>query len=98
MMPPGRARCLRATSLFTRVRGRELADATFEQKRRLVELLIDLDGGPSRRVVGQKAPGAAATRDIEDGVKYLAWSAGTGSSCWFWGGQVGLQIGPFGIG
>jgi hypothetical protein len=29
---------------------------------------------------------------LEDGVKYLARAADPGSSCWFWGGQVGLQI------
>jgi site-specific DNA recombinase len=108
-----------------------LAEATFKQKRRLVELLIDrvivtdgeveiryvvptspdgphqpfcrlrtdyLDGLPGREVVGQRPPSAAASKDVEDGVEYLAGVVHLGTSGGFGCGQVRFEAAPFGVG
>src|SRR5215212_11328017 len=51
-----------------------------------------------REVVGQQPPGAAAAHDLEDGVEDFADGVHPRPSAWFRGGQVGLYIGPLGIG
>jgi hypothetical protein len=48
--------------------------------------------------VGQQAPGASTTRDVEDGLEDLAQRVQPGASRGFGGGQMGLYVGPLGIG
>ena len=48
--------------------------------------------------MGQQAPGASTTRDVEDGVEDLAQGVHPGASRGFGGGQMGLYVGPLGIG
>ena len=59
---------------------------------------IMVDGLPWWEVVRQKAPGASATRDVEDGVEDLAQGVHPGAPGGFGGRQMGLYVGPFGIG
>src|SRR5215217_3328487 len=57
-----------------------------------------VDGLPGREVVRKQAPGAATTHDVEDCVEDLAQEVQPGSSRSFGGREVGLYVGPFGIG
>jgi hypothetical protein len=57
-----------------------------------------VDGLPGREVVGQQPPSAAASKDVEDGVKYLAGVVQLGTSGGFGYGQVRFEASPFGVG
>jgi hypothetical protein len=57
-----------------------------------------VDGGPPGEVVGQEPPLATALQDVKDRVQDFTKTVGPGSSMSFGGGQVGLDIVPFGIG
>ena len=57
-----------------------------------------LDGLPGREVVGQQAPGAAATQDVENGVEDLAGVVDLGTPGGLGGGQVVFEATPFGVG
>jgi hypothetical protein len=58
-----------------------------------------VDGLPGREVVRQQAPSATtAAHDVEDGVEDLAQGMDPRASFGFWGREVGLYTGPFGIG
>jgi hypothetical protein len=57
-----------------------------------------VDGLPRWEVVGQQAPGASGTHDVEDGVEDFAECVEPRSSTGLGGGQVGLDAGPLGIG
>ncbi len=46
----------------------------------------------------KQAPLAATSRDVEDGVEDLAQGVQPGASWGFGGREVGLYVGPFGIG
>jgi hypothetical protein len=59
---------------------------------------VPLNGGPSRKVVRQQAPLAAAFQEVEDGVQDLTKAVGPRPSTSFGGGQVGLYVVPFGVG
>jgi len=60
---------------------------------------VPVDGGPPGKVVGQEPPLlATALEEVEDGVKDLAKAVGPGASESFGGGQVRLDIVPFGVG
>jgi hypothetical protein len=48
--------------------------------------------------VGQQAPGASTTGDVEDGLEDLAQGVQPGAPGGFRYGQMGLYVGPFGIG
>ena len=48
--------------------------------------------------MGQKAPGAAATRDVEDGVEDLAQGMYPRTPGGFRDWQMGLYVRPLGIG
>src|SRR5918994_4169324 len=53
---------------------------------------------PGREVVRQQAPSTAAPHDVEDGVEDLAQGVHPGTSRRFSGREMGLYVGPFGIG
>jgi hypothetical protein len=57
-----------------------------------------VDGLPRREVMGQEAPGATTTEDVEDGIENLAQGMDSRTSDSFRGWQVGLDARPFGIG
>src|SRR5215204_147550 len=57
-----------------------------------------MDGLPGREVVGQQAPGASATHDVEDGVDDLAEGVYPGSPGSCGGREMGLYVRPLGIG
>ena len=59
---------------------------------------VMVDRLPGREVVGQKSPGTATTHDVEDGLEDLAQGVQPGMPGAFEGGQMGLYVGPFGIG
>ena len=60
---------------------------------------VVVDGLPRREVVGKQAPGAPATHDdVEDGLEDLARGVEPGSSWGFGDRDVGLYVGPLGIG
>jgi hypothetical protein len=57
-----------------------------------------VDRLPRREVVGEQAPLAPALEHVEDGVEDLAQGVQPGASWGFGGREVGLYVGPFGIG
>ena len=57
-----------------------------------------VDGGPSRKVVREKAPLAATSHGIEDGIEDLTWAMDSGSSIVFRNGQVRFDVVPLSIG
>ena len=60
---------------------------------------VMVDGLPGRKVVGQLAPGAATTDDVEDSVEEdLAQGMYSGAPRGFRGRDMRLYVGPFGIG
>ena len=59
---------------------------------------VPVNGGPSREVVRQQAPLAAASQDVEDGVQDLTKVVSPRPSQPFGCGHVGLDVGPFGVG
>src|SRR5918998_1176210 len=59
---------------------------------------IVVDGLPGRKVVGQQAPGAAASQDVEDGVYDLTQGVQPGSSGCVRCGQMGLYVRPLFLG
>jgi hypothetical protein len=59
---------------------------------------VVIDGGPSRKVVGQESPLAAALQEVEDGLEDLAQIADPWASVSFGHGKVGLYVVPFGVG
>jgi len=59
---------------------------------------VVVDGGPSREVVGKKAPLTTAFEDVEDGVQDLTKIVSPRPSTAIGGGQVRLDVIPFGIG
>jgi hypothetical protein len=59
---------------------------------------VVIDGWPSREVVGKKVPLTTAFEDVEDGVQDLTKVVSPRPSVSFWGGQVRLDVLPFGIG
>jgi hypothetical protein len=49
--------------------------------------------------MGQHSPGPSTTRDVEDGLEdHLAQGVQPGASRGIGGGQMGLYVGPLGIG
>ena len=59
---------------------------------------VVVDGGPSREVMGEQAPLAAAFEDVEDGLEDLTKVVDPGSSVSCGGGHVRLDVVPFGVG
>src|SRR5215211_8236469 len=57
-----------------------------------------MDCLPGREVVRQQAPSTATTHDVEDGLKDLAQGVHPGAPRRFRGREMGLYVGPFGIG
>jgi hypothetical protein len=57
-----------------------------------------VDGGPSRKVVGQEPPLATALQDVKDGVQDLTKIVDPGASMAFGGRQMRLDVVPLGIG
>jgi hypothetical protein len=56
------------------------------------------DGLPRRVIVRQKAPRTATPQDVEDSVEDFALVVNRRSAKGFWGGKMGFQAAPFGIG
>jgi hypothetical protein len=59
---------------------------------------IVVDGRPSREVVGKQAPLATALQDVKDGVQDLTKIVDPRPSMACGGGQMRLDVVPFGIG
>src|SRR3954471_21859582 len=57
-----------------------------------------VDGPPGRKLAGQKAPGAAALEDVEDGVQDLTRRMDLGAPSLVGGGQMLLDVPEFFLG
>src|SRR5215216_4685753 len=57
-----------------------------------------VDGLSGREIVRQEPPGTSATHDVEDGVEDLAEGVHPRASGIFGGREMGLYVGPLGIG